>query len=80
MARSRVYRRKSHHKRKGSKRPRTRRHRSRSRRMRGGVGSMGTCMNNNDGTSNCDQGLECRDWDYSGKPFCDIQANHYSGM
>jgi hypothetical protein len=48
--------------------------------MRGGVGSMGTCMNNNDGTSNCDQGLECRDWDYSGKPFCDIQANHYSGM
>jgi len=36
MARSRVYRRKSHHKRKGSKRPRTRRHRS--RRMRGGVG------------------------------------------
>ena len=38
MARSRVYRKKSHHKRKGSKRPRTRRNRSRSRRMsqRGG--------------------------------------------
>ena len=38
MARSRVHRRKSLHKRKGPKRHRTRRHRSRRMRQRGGVG------------------------------------------
>jgi len=42
MARSRVYRRKSHHKRKGSKRPRTRRNRSRS--QRGGGYDDNTCQ------------------------------------
>ncbi len=38
MARSRVHRRKSLHKRKGPKRHKTRRHRSRRMRQRGGVG------------------------------------------
>lgn len=77
MARSRVHRRKSH-KRRGSKRMRTRRHRS--RRMRGGIGSKDVCITKKDGTSECDQGLECRDWDYLGKPYCDVQSNHYSGF
>ena len=72
MARSRVYRRKSHHKRKGSKRPRTRR--NRSRRMRGGVGEK--CGKNPDGGyfNNCGDNEFCN---YNGTSTGTCQLSTY---